>query len=463
MGGMGGEKGGQPTLGGKQRSDSRPETHKSTGSVDSSLLLSLFSLPHSLTSFRPARRQKPIQTARLLWLITWIVICCLVRPMRVSASEPKLGNYGILLDVLRTQVNTETFGWYEFALSPTGEYAAGMTGATEEVASRGLYLWDINQAPNSGALRIVQPTSRSFPSPARALYGAFALSPDGRRVAVFSPGKWQILSLPQLTLEKELPSAVLEGEAQVAWSQDSAYLATVYENESIVVYDLRKDTVFQKSISVYGPVMDVGNQWIVRVYPDKTGNVFVACRLNLENCRGYATPLEVTILKVMPNKRAVLMQTRSTQPEKYAFRLWRRQLDDTYLLDDKELALRANVDPIPLLISPGEKYVAFNSYVWDFATGKALQKYTDYDTVPLAWLHDDSYFVVLDEASFALNLYRVGQSMPLQTLDIAKDILNNRVEWLDINYSGLQGISQDGRWVIIRLGKAMLLIPIVYQ
>jgi hypothetical protein len=150
---------------------------------------------------------------------------------------------------------------------------------------------------------------------------------------------------------------------------------------------------------------------------------------------------------------------------------WHRDDEGVYIREDDPVSDENFIDPGGF--SPSGEYIVANDIIWDADT---LTPVTIPETLFLCclhspsnkilWLPDESYFVTFGRTSI-LDLYRLGQNEPIDSL-LVRDVGIEVGEMDEISDAemfssqGMRGVTDDGR-ILINLGKAGLVVPIIYQ
>lgn len=145
--------------------------------------------------------------------------------------------------------------------------------------------------------------------------------------------------------------------------------------------------------------------------------------------------------------------------------IWHRQADNQYVLD--ETFPRDVCEPSNF--SPDSHYLVVYCddsrawQIWDFETLEVISSIAAASTPP-SWLPDSQHLVALERGAWNLILYEAGNSEPLEVLHLPSIAgFENLQDWVDGERFSIESISADGKLVLINLGWASILVPIVYE
>jgi WD40 repeat protein len=424
----------------------------------------------------------------------------------VSSSQesqtPRFGSGIIILERPGLQV------MWEPNLSPSGDFVFANSAAFEAIdpfdrdwlgkAFLGgtQVLWDIRGLDPDGvpiyldSIReeelIEWPYIKDFAGTERGPIRAF--SPDGRYMAMKMYSDVSIFTIPELELYYVLPiTADVRIERywddSLKWSPDGQLLATLVDNE-IIVWDVENDIVERYILEhVYWEIISYDDGWFGDSYPyfddsdDYDG--FFTCDKHLENCREHDNPRQVSSV-ISPDGESI-MTCMVMVPEdmvvipndlvERSIDFWHRQSNGQYRLNMSDSITGDMADDIgcPRNLSPDGQYIT----LWHDGT---IQEFPAFDLISTmrayqktAWLPDSHHLVTFYPYDYELTmgLYEVGNDKPIDTLDLVEIFGEEKIveEWYEHNIITEQtlDVSNDGRWVLVNLGWAVLVVPIVYE
>lgn len=249
------------------------------------------------------------------------------------------------------------------------------------------------------------------------------------------------------------------------------------DGQDIVVWDIHNDLFYRHTLDYSPPtVMTILQGWVIFSLDFYIDTPFSICDVILDNCKDYSFP-RTSHVYVQEDGQMILSQHFPDDSDVDPLMIWTRQTDGHYELE--------MVNDVPMyyrgaegLNATGDKLIGRSASqntlqvigVWTVPELDLVFEISNLDVViNPQWLSNKFILIFGIDKKFtdnlALYLFEVGNSTPIDTLDLNDlDELKNIYEY----YIGLpQGegvyISQDKQWVILNLGWALLAIPIEYQ
>lgn len=407
---------------------------------------------------------------RKLSFLCLMAIWLTVFPVRVE-TEPHFGSGIVFVGNLGEGSQLRPFDEMLLPLdiSRTGTIVAAIANRrlnSEKATS--LYIWHLNAADPQGEFSSPAPTSSllldssdDFPAV------SIALSPDEKFLALWFKTLIQLLSVPDLNVIKTIPTTTEPTDLGLAWTSDSNKLA-ISEEAELVLWNIQADSVRHYPLTGNHLLVPFGEEWLLTPVTTHDGSeLFTICSQELEKCTSYGYPGELGALS--PDGK-IIVTRRYTAADTWVFGVWARQANGKYTLTEGMFDEQLVVSPDAF--SPSGQYLFLNtrsgSEIWDFTTAVPIQTWPynrqSLELVDdLAWLANDEFFVTLENHNFKeeLVLYCTGQKTPLDTLNL-DDIVKAQGTSIDGELFGIKKVSEDGHWVAIGIGPAVLMIPVVY-
>jgi WD40 repeat protein len=317
----------------------------------------------------------------------------------------------------------------------------------------------------------------------------FSFSPDSRYIGIrndrevqlYTTADFQLARTQQVTLPL---TRFIHGRMHFsAWSPDSQLLA-VLDGETVMVWDLAQNTVERQNVEqAYTTIIATNSGWVITddTFDKPALASFTVCDRHLTMCIPYEMPFSAHTLVVSPNGQTVIALAGDVMSSSRAVNIWSRDKDDTYSITASSLPLEI---VRPLSFSPDSQYLLAvspdnklkNSQVWDFQTlSPVLLLAPPPDSAYVfksTWLPDSQHLVVFGvppfntSESFLLQLYEIGNSTPIDEFNLTNILGGQDIRKWDVlgslSDSGTMQVSTDGRVVVIRMGGALLVVPIEY-
>jgi hypothetical protein len=368
-------------------------------------------------------------------------------------------------------------------ISPTGRYAflhtnrevgLGLQGTV--VDERTQYFWDLADVQDALS---PQPT-QTLKMDQTYLGPWISFSPNDQWVALKSEAELQIRRLPSFEIEMSIALRD-RGDGfnrlishvnynRLAWSQDSRFLAVLSEVATEI--DIEGQLVLwnseDKSLQFFGlgrfdRIVSTSAGWYLE---SLEGNSFIRCTIDFQECTPSTEVGESHLMLPQPTGDLVLSWL-GYHCENNNVSIWSQQSSHGY-----SVAAITSEIANPISFSPNGNYLFYepDCYtralgIWDFEINRPIQMVTMLPGVPLVlWLPDSEHFLTFDVVDKrVLNLYRVGNEIPLDTFDLNTIIeLQPLDAWTALGRLEISNTSADGRHIMINLGHAAILVEIDY-
>ena len=343
--------------------------------------------------------------------------------------------------------------FFEGKVAPNGQFVVGAGTFDMHIPQEShLFLWDLRSIDRNGVGLEPEPL-KSFDMSAYADSSFdknhIALSPDGRRLAVFSRQDILLLSIPDFELLMKIPVKGLDGDSLwggIAWSQDGRLLAVNHDNGLTVWDGSQSHFVAYTQGQFFSELVYFADGWLV----DGAAS-FMFCRALLDSCQGY----DGVVSTIDEAKRMVITDSPSLPTI-----AWTQNTQGIFQQDDKSYAY---VDGTLSSISPDGKY----SFIMRFTKGhnpdypyyvlyqgKTAMYELHWHYTPI-WLGKSGYFVQGN------SLYRPDRADPVDSADDLHVGGLTDADWgIWPEYLGGETVSSDGCWYMQLLGKTALVMPV---
>jgi WD40 repeat protein len=426
-----------------------------------------------------------MSTKKKLQKFLSLVVLLVISSVTLSAQEnlkPRFGSGIIILERPGIQI------MWEPNLSPSGDFVFTNSAAFEvrdandrvwlDNASFGgiQVLWDIQEVNPDGIPIYIDPIREEALVEWEYVQGSIiteygpirAFSPDGHYMAIKTYSDVSIFTIPELELYRTLPITIVAPKElylgdSLKWSLDGQLLATFADNE-IIVWDFENDVVESYTFgNNYEVIASFEDGWFGKNRYLEDMNGFFACDLWLLDCYEYELTSRSHPI-ITPDGEVVFYEHGTTER---IIDFWYRQADGQYHLSNT--LNQHHSWSLDINFSPDGLYMV----LWHDGT---IQEFPAFDLVSTmrayqktAWLPDSHHLVTLYPYDYELTmgLYEVGNDEPIDTLDLVEIFGEEKIidEWYEHNIITEQtmDVSGDGKWVLVNLGWAVLVIPIVYE
>jgi hypothetical protein len=329
-----------------------------------------------------------------------------------------------------------------------------------------LYIWNLNKTLPVEAVTLLDPSYSADVSTERE-GPAFAVSPDERFIAIQLENELRILTFPALQFHTAISTYPrLSRNEGLGWSSDSRYVGAIFEMQ-LVVWDATRDETYVRQLDYlvrasysYPILKALENGLIIDYFAEQPDITFAFCDWKLIECLSYdyhdgrfaiATQAGSTILTQSQHPASVgvwQFQASGQYELAYTLDLNPRSEPSVFSSTGKFLYLRGNSSPEG---TGGE--------IWDFGSWTRLQEVFNRQPV---WLPGDEFFVTMMlPYQSNLLLYRSGQATPLDLIDLSLIPELDRDE-LRFGEDYHITVDRNGRWSLIDVGWAAVVVPIVY-
>jgi hypothetical protein len=379
----------------------------------------------------------------------------------------------------------------DLAIVPNGEYLITHTQLYEaplilwnDMISSARHLWQIAPSLNSHVKMTMPDEAQVLDIGETDFYGMppMSFSGDSRWLAVRLDTTLSVYSFPDMQLKaqiateprNELPNIGWGTERIVGfnspgipqWSPDSRFIAWIKE-QTLFVWEWEKDILrTQALVANFGTVTATQQGWFISYVDIKTldAQLFEMCPFGSNSCLVYdiGSPIISSITRSDGEIIVTQNYLGGTTSDFPSPQVWVLQSDGNYLIEND----------IPNMIYP-RSISADNQYIlgvnqldgalmiWDrLHQQTALSLASRF--IAIDWF-DDEHVITIHGETLILSLYKVGQSEPIDTLDINQLLNDENVQ--DLIYPEnfrIRGVTEDGK-IIINFGRILIVASVTYQ
>ena len=409
-----------------------------------------------------------------LSILALVLIVASIGPEKQSASgiSPDLSELHFGKNIILFRFEDE---FLEARLSSNGSYVFGYgvvfnegnyLNGHENLAN--LYLWDIRKLDQENVSIAPEAISSVTRLTTEEYYGRGIFSPNADRLAFRIGAKLEILTVPELQEIKSLDlSSNIPTSQGWAWSDDGKLLAALSSTDA-TIWQIDTDRIethpFENS-GQYSALSYFDTGWLLKGNLNQS-TLFEICTQFVESCAVYKYSNTAWYETASSHAKIILAAVNYVIDDMtLEIGVWRRQVDDQYVLTE---TLPRDICR-PRNFSPDNRYLVVYCYdsrawqIWDFATLEVMSSIATASTKPF-WLPDSQHLVALERGAWNLILYEAGNSEPLEILHLPSIAgFENLQDWVDGERFSIESISADGKLVLINLGWASILVPIVYE
>ncbi|MBI1282291.1 MAG: hypothetical protein GC179_29465 [Anaerolineaceae bacterium] len=357
--------------------------------------------------------------------------------------------------------------------------ADGTTILESKVLDINQALWDISATTNNNVTFSTPIKDIKLNDPFRA---AGAFSYDSKYLGVKTNDELKVFTLPDLKLSSSIPAiSSLEKNdfyRYIAWSTNEHVLAGLTD-DGIVTWDLDQKEIKSFPLKYnFSFLHPIENGWFIEsldysyLHKEKLDDLFTFCTTHLEHCDAYKD--EKHHEAIMSDDGRIFLSHYGDVLTNGTLGIWERNEQEKYKLSSEHLIDAPPTNQhgqgfCPQNLSPDGIYIVSTCFqmptqIWK--TDPFEFKQATQNSI-IIWLPDSTHFISWEYfPNFVLRLYEVGNEIPLDVLDLAKQTgLEDISKWVNGFPTGDERIdvAQNGNRILINLGLAALVIPIEYQ